>query len=123
MKRIPWIVPILALTALATLLIGLSMATPVAADCTTGMGTCYDDDTATCVIFDPELTRAYATGSKGRNALGRTSPALDPSTRNTRIPRIFLHTPSRTPALHNLELGGVLEGLLTRSDSPLRPPR
>lgn len=53
MKRIPGIVPILALTALAALPVGLTMATPVAADCTTGMGTCYDDDEATCVIFDP----------------------------------------------------------------------
>ena len=53
MKRIPGIVPILALTALAALPVGLTMATPVAADCTTGMGTCYDDDTATCVLFNP----------------------------------------------------------------------
>ena len=54
MKKIACTVMMLALTALATLPVGLTMATPVAADCTTsGMGTCYGHEDATCVLFDP----------------------------------------------------------------------
>ena len=53
MKKMACVVMTLALTALATLPVGLTMATPVAADCTTGMGTCLYMANATCVLFDP----------------------------------------------------------------------